>query len=220
MTPVRSQSIHRLNRTPQLLPRPLVVSDLEAFGPDAAVALAELHPQIADLNRIYRMQVQSRSLISGKLLDEWNGRRVRVFLRHDSVFVFAIASDNEVGMANLVELNKVRFVVDATGRSQTLSLRGPLANSTTVHAWLEGTLVSSSEHTTDASLLPNLANEIQKQGFVPITYRPALFESFVTCDSHQPVVTVDSAKLIPGKQKVWARGLTQMHYSADGSRIR
>ncbi len=196
------------------------MSDLEQFGLDAAVALAELHPQIADLNRTYRMRVQSRSLISGKLLEEWNGRRVKVFLRHDSVFVFAIASDSEIGMANHVELNTVRFIVDATGRSQTLSLRGPLANSTTIHAWLEGILVSSSEHAADTTLLPTLANEVQKQGFVPVTYRPALFESFVTCDSHQPVKTADSLKMIPGKLKVWARGLTQMHRSSDGSRIR
>lgn len=220
MTSVRSQSVHRLCRTPQLPSGPLVVSDLEQFGPDAAVALAELHPEIAELNRLYRTQVQSRSLIRGSSLNHWNGTRVRAFLRHDSVFVFAIASEREVGMANHVELNNVRFVVDSIGRKQTLSLRGPLANSTTVHAWLEGELISTSEHAADASVLSGLVSEAHKLGFVPVTYRPALFEFFSTCDSHQPVIAADFVKMIPGKQKVLARGLVQMYPRTDRSEIR
>ncbi len=125
--------------------RPLFASDVEVYGVETAIALAELSTSIAELNRSYRQAVQARALLSGDALNDWLGKSVRVFLRHDSVYVFAISFGRQFGMANRLLMQDVKFVVDRIGREQTLSLRGPLQNMTTVHAWLEGVLTGVSE---------------------------------------------------------------------------
>ena len=185
----------------------LLADDIAAFGMTAAVALAQLTPSIADLNRTYRELVSARSLSVLPGIQPWVGQTVNVFLRHDNVFVFAIHRSPQVGMANAVELCEARFVVDETGRQQTLRQEGTLPNLSTVHAFVTGRVYS----------LSNEAPDVVLSDWHPVLYRPDIGTAFMTtslpgplienmCSDLQPVHSAERVLMIPGKIKVWCQG--------------
>lgn len=184
-----------------------LADDLAAFGITAAAALAQLSPPMANLNRTYRQLVAKRALSILPEIQPWVGQAVEVFLRHDNVFVFAIHRSPQVGMANAVELCEARFVVDETGRQQTLRLEGTLPNLSTVHAFVIGR----------ASSLSNEPPDVDLSDWHPVLYRPDMGTTFMTTSSPGPIpenVRVDllpmhSAErvlMIPGRIKVWCQG--------------
>ncbi|MFO0999297.1 MAG: hypothetical protein U0936_03095 [Planctomycetaceae bacterium] len=185
----------------------VLADDIAAFGMAAAVALAQLPPTIADLNRTYRQLVSARALSVMPEIQPWVERTVNVFLRHDNVFVFAIHCSPQVGMTNAVELCEARFVVDETGRQQTLRKEGTLPNLSTVHAFVTGRVCNLSDEAPDVVL----------SDWHPVLYRPDIGTSFMTtslpgpipanvrCEL-QPVHTADRVLMIPGKIKVWCQG--------------
>ena len=185
----------------------VLADDIAAFGIATAVALAQLPPKIADLNRTYRRLVAARALSVLPDIKSWLQQRVDVFLRHDNVFVFAIHRAPRVGMANAVELCQAEFVVDETGRQQTLRQEGTLPNLSTVHAFVKGRLCSLSDE------LP----EVLLSNWHPVLYRPDIGTAFMTTSTPGPIsehvrldlLPVHSAErvlMIPGKIKVWCQG--------------
>lgn len=169
--------------------------DLAAAGSDV---FAALHPDTAILNRTYLTEVEARRLkVVPEILD-WTGYRVRVFLRHDRNFVFAIAFRNFVGMANHVFLRNATFEVDPVGRQQTLEKRGPLSNGTTVHAWISGILHSVGN---DA---PCVSEDLEA-----VYYKPADGDCFSRADSRRPVHRSDMVYCLPGASKVWIPKCTE-----------
>ena len=185
----------------------LLADDIAAFGMTAAVALAQLTPSIADLNRTYRELVSARSLSVLPGIQPWVGQTVNVFLRHDNVFVFAIHRAPQIGMTNAVELCEARFVVDETGRQQTLRQEGTLPNLSTVHAFVTGRVCS----------LSNEAPDVILSDWHPVLYRPDIGTAFMTtslpgplienmCSDLQPVHSAERVLMIPGKIKVWCQG--------------
>lgn len=154
--------------------------------------LDELHPDTAFLNRTYLREVQARSLkVVPEILD-WRGYRVRVFLRHDSQFVFAIAFRSWIGMANHVIVRNAQFEVDIAGRRQTLERRGPLPNGTTVHAWISGTL----------DVVDNDAGEVSDE-MEPVFYKPAETSCFCRASCGSPLQQASVVHCAPGPLKVW-----------------
>ncbi len=152
----------------------------------------ELHPDTALLNRTYLQEVEARRLkVVPEILD-WLGYRVRVFLRHDRNFVFAIAFRSWIGMANHVVLRNATFEVDKAGRTQTLEQRGPLANRTTVHAWITGTLDSVSNDS------PNADADME-----PVVYKPAELQHFCRATDLSHVHSSPLVQCVPGPSKVW-----------------
>jgi hypothetical protein len=185
----------------------VLADDIEAFGIAAAVALAQLPPKIANLNRTYRRLVAARALSSLSDIKPWLAKSVDVFLRHDTVFVFAIHRAPQVGMANAVELCEARFLVDETGRQQTLRQQGTLPNLSTVHAFITGRVCS----------LSNEAPDVILSDWHPVLYRPDIGTAFMTTSTPGPIpenvrldfLPVHSAErvlMIPGKIKVWCQG--------------
>jgi hypothetical protein len=181
--------------------------DVAAFGVTAAVALAHLTPKIAHLNRTYRQLVSARALLALPEIQPWVEQAVDVFLRHDNVYVFAIHRSPQIGMTNAVELCEARFVVDETGRQQTLRQEGTLPNMSTVHAFVTGRICSLSDEAPDVML----------RDWHPVLYRPDIGTSFMTTSTPGPVpqnvrfdlLPVHSAErvlMIPGKIKVWCQG--------------
>lgn len=205
MTRVGFRPERRIAEMEDPFSRPLFASDLEVFGVETAIALAELSAPVADLNRRYRQATQARSLLSGESLTPWIGQPVRVFLRHDTVYVFALTVGRQFGMANRVVLGNIKFTVDRLGRDQTLSLRGPLQNMTTVHAWLDGELLEVHEFADTENSGTSERQQLIEQGFTGVTYRPALFSTFVNNELTAPVMSASKAVLLPGRCKLWCR---------------
>lgn len=185
----------------------LLADDIAAFGITAAMALAELTPMIADLNRSYRQLVSARALSVLPEIQSWAEQTVNVFLRHDNVFVFAIHRAPQIGMTNAVELCEARFVVDETGRQQTLRQEGTLPNLSTVHAFVTGRVCS----------LSNEAPDVILSDWHPVLYRPDIGTAFMTTPLPGPLtenirldlLPVHSAErvlMMPGKIKVWCQG--------------
>ena len=185
----------------------VLADDIAAFGIAAAVALAQLPPKIADLNRTYRRLIAARALSLLPEIKPWLEKSVDVFLRHDAVFVFAIHRARRVGMANSVELRQARFVVDEIGRQQTLRQEGTLPNLSTVHAFVTG----------DIGHLSDAVPEVSLSDWHPVLYRPDLGPAFMTTSSpgpmpeniRQSLMPVHSAErvlMIPGRIKVWCQG--------------
>ena len=198
----------------------VLADDIAAFGIAAAVALAQLPPKIADLNRTYRRLVAARALSLLPEIKPWLEQLVDVFLRHDAVFVFAIHRAPQVGMANAVELCDARFVVDETGRQQTLRQEGTLPNLSTVHAFVTG----------NAGLLSDEAPEITLSDWHPVLYRPDLGPAFMTTSSPGPMAEdvrqsllpvhfAERVLMIPGRIKVWCQGPScGIHHSSNVER--
>jgi hypothetical protein len=175
----------------------VLADDIEEFGPDVALSLSELPSSIADLNRRYRRLVARRGLRTLPDMECWTGRPVEVFLRHDAVFVFAVATDDTIGMCNRVELMNSSLVVDISGRRQTLSQSGPLPNATTVHAFVQGIALSFS----DDDSIPDMF------GWEPVVYRPLTCETFVNSITGQPVYRAMRTHMTAGRTKVWCQGI-------------
>ncbi len=185
----------------------VLADDIAAFGITAAVALAQLPPNIADLNRTYRQLVSARALSVLPEIQPWVDQTVNVFLRHDNVFVFAIHRSPQVGMTNAVELSEARFVVDETGRQQTLRQEGTLPNLSTVHAFVTGRVCS----------LRDKAPDVLLSDWHPVLYRPDIGAAFMTTSipglipenvriDLLPVHAAERVLMIPGKIKVWCQG--------------
>lgn len=168
--------------------------DIYQFGAAPAIALAELCAETSQLNRTYLQCIAERSLRVLPEIDAWCGYRVRVFLRHDNVFVFAIAFQSWIGMANSVVLSNAKFCVDPVGREQTNSKCGPLKNQSTVHAWVQGTLV-------------RVSNEVWAADgqALPVVYRPDRNEQFALAGSGPSVFSAREVFMVPGQCKVWAK---------------
>lgn len=187
-------------------PAEVFPEDLAEFGIISAAALSRLAPNIATLNRVYRRLVGERALSVLPEIEDWLEQSVNVFLRHDAVFVFAIHQGSRVGMANAVELRDVKFVVDETGRQQTLRHEGTLSNLSTVHAFVAGT----------ACRFSNEAPEMAPADWHPVLYRPDLGSTFMTTHdpgplrtgiitSLRPVYSAQRVLMIPGRVKVWCQ---------------
>ena len=187
----------------------VLADDIASFGITAAIALAQLTPKIADLNRTYRQLVSARALSVLPEIQPWVEQTVNVFLRHDNVFVFAIHRSPQIGMTNAVELCEARFVVDETGRQQTLRQAGTLPNLSTVHAFVTGRVCSLSDEAPDVIL----------SDWHPVLYRPDIGTAFMTTSTpgpipenrrldFQPVHSAERVLMIPGKIKVWCQGPT------------
>jgi len=187
-----------------------VADDVEAFGPAAALALQELPRPLAEMNRLYRHLVARRALLTPAACQNWIGQRVNVFLRHDAVYVFAIHRDAAVAMANCVELRNVSFVVDQTGRQQTLKKTGTLPNLSTVHAFVSGDVIS----------IEDAAPDFNPADWHPVFYRPDHAASFtlgswpndavsrtspVASSAGLPLLTARHVLMIPGRTKVWCQ---------------
>jgi len=185
------QILHRLDQANTGL-RELQDQDRSGHSVTRADVLAALHPDTAILNRMYLQEVEARRLkVVPEILD-WTGYRVRVFLRHDRNFVFAIAFRNSVGMANHVVLRKATFEIDPVGRQQTLERRGPLPNGTTVHAWISGILHSAGNDAPDVS-----------EDLEAVLYKPADGDCFLRADTRQTVHHSEMVHCLPGTSKVW-----------------
>lgn len=188
-------------------------TDVRTFGMQTAVALAELSPDLAYLNRLYRQLVSARNLRTLPEIAGWLGRSVSVFLRHSDVSVFAIHCDPHIGMSNVVILKDAVFVVNQIGHQQTLLKKGPLENQSSVHAFVTGTLTFVSD-----SFDEDLNHRIQHK-FRPVIYRPDTGASFLVGRSDLqlgptganrdqgwlPVSAASLVVMIPGRQKVWCR---------------
>lgn len=160
--------------------------------PDDHPALRGLACQTARLNRIYVRDVANRALRTLPEIAAWRGKRVRVFLRHTTEFVFALSCDDVIGMANSVDIHDAIFFVDETGRQQTLRKEGPLPNGSTVHAWVEGTLIDVSN---DFIRCP--------EGCTAVTFRPAQAPWFVTSPEQLPLFSASEVLFRAGEFKVW-----------------
>lgn len=192
--------LHRLDQADSGL-KQLQHQDRLNHAADGSDVFAALHPDTAILNRTYLQEVEARRLkVVPEILD-WTGYRVRVFLRHDRNFVFAIAFRNSVGMANHVVLRNATFEVDPIGRQQTLERRGPLPNGTTVHAWITGILHRAGNDAPDAG-----------EDLEAVHYKPAEGDCFSRAGSRQPVHHSDMVHCLPGTSKVWIPKSTEfMH---------
>lgn len=180
---------------PRCSPAVVIADDIEEFGLETAVALSELPADIARLNRNYRRIVAQRALRVLPEIAGWHGRTVQVFLRHDEVFVFALACGDLIGMTNHVILRNAMFVVDTAGRRQTLRQEGPLPNHTTVHAFVAGELC----HVSDSMDIPDLS------GWEPVIYRPSANEEFTLSRTGRPVYRARRILMVPGRTKVWCQ---------------
>ncbi|MFO0975834.1 MAG: hypothetical protein U0996_05510 [Planctomycetaceae bacterium] len=190
-TGLHHEILNRIDQTAANLTH-LQQEDLESRATTLSSVFEELHPDTAFLNRTYLQEVEARRLkVVPEILD-WLGYRVRVFLRHDRNFVFAIAFRSSIGMANHVVLRNATFEVDDAGRTQTLEQRGPLANRTTVHAWITGTLnaVSNESPTADADM-------------EPVIYKPAERKHFCRAADRSPLHCSELVQCVPGPAKVW-----------------
>lgn len=157
------------------------------------VALCQLPADLRELNRIYIDCVGKRSLRSAQEAVGWLDRIVTVFLRHDQVRVFAIASDGAVAMADFVTLKDVTFHVNAIGRKQSNTELGPLPNRRTVHAFLTGRLTEIS----------NAARFPSSECWEPVIYHPLNRAAFVRAQSLQSIHASSTVRMVPGPQKVW-----------------
>ncbi|MEQ9412034.1 MAG: hypothetical protein RIK87_30260 [Fuerstiella sp.] len=156
-------------------------------------ALQELPGPLRALNGLYIERVSACRLLSPEEAVGWIGRQVAVFLRHDRIRVFAIVSEDEVGMADFVTLSHVTFHVDPTGRAQSNAEQGPLPNNRTIHAWLTGELQLLADH----GRMPD------QNRWEPICYRPPQQTIFVRSESGKPVRQAEQVLLVPGREKVW-----------------
>lgn len=206
MKTVRRSLTKKREESAQSLSSLVLADDIEVFGPEAALALHELPGRLAEMNRVYRQQVARRALLTVPELGPWIGQRVNVFLRHDAVFVFAIHRDSSVAMANFVELRNASFVVDQTGRRQTLQKTGTLPNLSTVHAFVAGDMIG----------VENEPPEISPTEWHPVHYRPDHAPHFTlgscTADPQDtaaslclPLLTAQHVLMVPGRIKVWCQ---------------
>lgn len=202
-------------------PGAIPADDISAFGPAAALALTELPRHIAALNRTYRHLVSERALWMMPAVATWRHHTVNVFLRHDAVYVFAIHHHPHVGMANFVDLRNASFVVDATGRNQTLRKTGTLPNSSTVHAYVAGELTAIGDEPLNSvtASFPELSYSTDlphPELWHPVYYRPDRDSQFMTSLLPttaegsaslvlQPVHTAARVRMIPGRIKVWCQ---------------
>ena len=104
-------------------------------------AMQQTAPDIDVLNRRYVASVKRRVLCGASTVNDWHGRSVSVFLRHESDHVFAIAADDLIGMADFVAIEHATFHVDEVGRQQACRGRGELPNGRNVHAFVCGRLL-------------------------------------------------------------------------------
>ncbi len=148
---------------------------------------------IESLNRRYAAAVACRGLCDPETVASWRGRRVRVFLRHESDHVFAIAAEDCIGMADYVGLTAVSFDVDEPGRLQACAGLGPLPNGRNVHAFLTGTLLW-------AGMTSRWNPPV---GWQEVVYRPHQMKHFQFRSTQQPVQTAPYAVCTPHPVQVW-----------------
>ncbi len=185
-------------------------NDLQQFGPDSALALAELSEPLAQLNRSYRQQVQNRGLSTCPEITRWIGCQVTVFLRHDQVYIFAVVCAHRCGMANRVRLADATLFVDPVGRTQTISQRGTLPNRSTVHAFIRGTLVEISDDSPEEDLAE----------WSPVIYRPAENSEFIIESNRSAVTHAQRVLMIPGRIKVWGQGVGRRSFDPTESAVK
>lgn len=168
-------------------------------------ALAQLPDALRELNANYLAAVSARALAHAHDIHGWFGSHVHVFLRHDRVQVFAIACDDQVGMANSLALDHAQFHVDPCGREQTLQELGPLPNQRTIHAWVSGRLLWAG----DEGGCPD------PKTWHAVLYNPRTMDSFRLADSVTEVRSSRQVLFVPGRLKVWCRGVGKEH--SEGS---
>lgn len=160
-------------------------------------ALSQLSTDISLLNTRYLRCLAVDEPTKATDLESLQGKPAIVFLRHEEVDVFAISLQGQKGdtiaTANSVIIRNVTFVVDETGRQQTLNKQGPLPNRRTIHAFLTGIL----ETVSDEAIEPDTSL------WEPVSYNPVLSGSFVYRETKAPIAASRTALLVPGKCKVW-----------------
>ncbi|MCA9083617.1 MAG: hypothetical protein KDA81_06160 [Planctomycetaceae bacterium] len=174
------------------------------------VRVDSLNPLVRQVNAVYLRHVESRSLLPADQLADRVGQRVVVFLRHDRIRVFTVVHGDSAGMADFVSLSNVQFHVDAAARQQSNAGAGPLPNTRTVHAFLTGRL----EFLGDEGSLPC------ENAWQPVVYHPLHHDAFMLAESNRPVWSAASAKLAPGRLKVWVpRSMAVVQGDTDDSNL-
>lgn len=150
-------------------------------------------PDTAALNRRYVATVKRRALCSAATVNEWQGEFVKVFLRHESDHVFAIAATDQFGMADYVGIECVSFCVDEAGRHQACRGLGNLPNGRNVHAWVRGRLLWASMQT---RLTPATDWEA-------VVYNPHTMSTFQYRDTGLPIHHANTVVFTPNPASVW-----------------
>ena len=165
----------------------------QSFDRRTEALLRQMATPTQHINRVYLRHVQDRSLLTAREAQEWLGEDVVLFLRHDRVKAFTVVNGEKAAMADFVVLNDVTFRVDNDARAASNREEGPLPNGRSVHAWLEGRLVSIS----DGGDVP------EDNVWCPVGYHPHRNRSFVCLQSGTPVLECSEVRLVPLKVKVW-----------------
>lgn len=124
---------------------------------------------------------------------EFRANLASVLLRQDRID--EVEQTSTVGMADFVTLKDVIFHVNGTGWRQTLENRGPLPNHRTAHAFLTGELTSISDNGQTPS----------KCDWSPVSFNPTVSRNFFIPSEGTSIHTASSARMTPGKAKVWIR---------------
>lgn len=144
---------------------------------DRQMNVASTSPGIVALNQGYLSTVRRRALCDAATVNSWQGQTVRVFLRHETDHVFAIAGEQQFGMADYVAIEDARFIVDEPGRQEACRGAGILPNGRNVHAFVTGRLLWAEM---DSSwTVP--------EDWQPIVYNPHRMASFQVRDSGQAI---------------------------------
>lgn len=162
-------------------------------SPEVEAALRSLDARTQTINRVYLRHVQNRSLCLADHVQHWVGSRVTLFLRHDRVKAFTVMNADVAAMADYVTLCDVSFVVDEAARLISNRDAGPLPNKRTVHAWLEGQLLTIA----DDGETPDPLD------WVAVSYNPVRGGDFVVTDFGTPIRSASIIRLAPLRNKVW-----------------
>lgn len=150
---------------------------------------------IIALNRRYLNTVRQRALCGATTVNRWQGCVVRVFLRHESDHVFAIAADHLIGMADYVAIDEAIFHVDQAGRQQACAGEGSLPNGRNVHAFVTGRLAWAAMHSCWA--VP--------EDWEQIAYNPHHMTTFQVQTTSTPIHRAETVVFTPDPVRVRCR---------------
>lgn len=177
---------------------------LSHLVPEPAAAMSS---KTVALNRLYVELTSQRGLKAPTHVACWRGQLVDVFLRHESDHVFAIATHEQIGMANVVALTDVSFHVDEAGRRQACRGEGQLPNGRNVHAWVRGMLSWAGMQNPFAVT----------QDWTQVVYNPHSMSSFQSADNDQSVRNVAAVACTPAPARVWS--IPESHLSCLGGSV-
>jgi hypothetical protein len=153
----------------------------------------QIQPHVFDLNQRYVYTVSRRSLCGASTVGTWKYQTVHVFLRHESDHVFAIATGNQIGIADYLAITNVTFDVDEAGRQEACQGNGALPNGRNVHVFVTDQLLWASMK----SQLP-ITNDWQ-----PVIYNPHQMKTFQLARNNQPIHKAEVVAFTPNLAQVW-----------------